>query len=251
MAKKRTGSFSWRKKKEKPVPAEEEPLIAPAAPPPVEDPEIVHIDLCFVFRNPEHEDGKPLAERLSDAEPDDSKEYAKLKSYKDFVSKCLKVGLTTHTYLSVEADEVYVMIGAPLKRFQDQADFADFKLLMSEPELEQQTDTYFAKVAEEMNIDQFIDGKAPYLGDTQDDKEGKARFRKYQYIYCKFENDADQSLYKSEPGLGHPFHSTHRIKLLMMMIQGESFRGGADINVGECLELKQEEGLMRLGATVC
>ena len=53
--------------------------------------QIVRIDLCFVFRNPEHKDGKPLAERLSDAEPDDSKEYAKLKSYKDFVSKCLKV----------------------------------------------------------------------------------------------------------------------------------------------------------------
>ena len=78
-------------------------------------------------------------------------------------------------------------------------------------------------------------------------KEGKARFRKYQFIYCKFENDADQSLYKSEPGLGHPFHSTHRIKLLMMMIQGESFRGGADINVGECLELKQEEGFDEIG----
>ena len=33
----------------------------------------------------------------------------------------------------------------------------------------------------------------------------------------------------------------------MMMIQGESFRGGADINVGECLELKQEEGFDEIG----
>lgn len=225
----RQGSFFWKKKKntDAAAAAEEEPLVKAV---PIESDETIHYDLCFVFVNPDHGDHGAFKGCGAGAGDDATGN----ETYKDFVSKLLHVGLKVHTYLSIQGDEVYVQVGAPLERLKAQADLLDYKVLMDPKNLSKATDAHFAKIYATDPEDQ-IDGEGPRLGDFE------GRFGTYDYIFCKYDTDEKlQPLYAHGTGLSHPFHSTHRIKLLVTMIQGETFRGGADINIGACMEAQAE-----------
>uniref|UniRef100_A0A7S2G4I0 Anoctamin transmembrane domain-containing protein n=1 Tax=Florenciella parvula TaxID=236787 RepID=A0A7S2G4I0_9STRA len=227
----RKGSFFFPRSKSKSNAAaagETAPLVPKAKP--IESTETIHYDLCFVFINPEHEDHK----NFKGCDTGAGDETINGCDYKHFISKLLHVGLKVHTYLSIQGDEVYVQVGAPLERFKAQAALLDYKVKMDPKELEKATALHFEKVLKDDPSD-TIDGKGPHLGAFD------GRFGTYDYIFCKYEDeDEKQPLYAKGDGLSHPFHSTHRIKLLVTMIQGETFRGGADINIGACMAAKEE-----------
>ena len=88
-------------------------------------------------------------------------------------------------------------------------------------------------------MEEKIPGKKPHLHEV----EGHKTYGKYDFIYSKYVNDDDKKhLFKKAPSRDDPFRSTDRIKLLYTMIEGESFRGGADIDVGGCLAAFEEFG---------
>lgn len=234
----RKNSFWGRKKKGG---EEKSPLLGSAADTrPVENAETIHYDLCFVFINPDHEDHAKFKGHES-VPPEKQGAFKKaigddatgMETYRDFVSKCLYVGLSVHSYLSVQEDEVYVQVGAPLQRLKDQADILDYKVEMNAAALKVATEAHFKTVLAQ-DPEDMIDGEGPRLGDAD------GRFGTYDHIFCEYDTEESiQGLYKHAVGLSHPFHSTHRIKLLISMIQGENFRGGADINIGACCDKEE------------
>lgn len=185
-------------------------------------------DFVCVFRNPEHEKGKLLLEKKADG--------SLPKTYKDFVSSISKVGVSHSSYLSAQGDEVYVLLGATISRFGDQADILDYKMILNEAETEKACDEYFKKFENEKKLNDV----SRQISDFDD-----STFRKYQYMYGSYTNDEEgkkpvQQLFQKAPGCDHPFRSTDKIKLIMSMVEAETHRGGADINIGLALESKEE-----------
>merc|ERR1719230_2116141 len=174
--------------------------------------------MALVFRNPEDDKGEGLKGK---------------ENWKDFVSALSKNSVSTYCYKSVGQDEIYVLIGAGKRRFEEQAALLDYKLMLDPVTLAPATDRYFA------NMEEKIPGKKPHLHEV----EGHETYGKYDFIYSKYVNDDDKKdLFKKAPSRDDPFRSTDRIKLLYTMIEGESFRGGADIDIGGCLAAFEEFG---------
>lgn len=186
----------------------------------------VHYDMAFVFRNPDDPKGSKLNE---------SKEGGETQlNYRHFISTLSKNGVCTHPYLSVQKDEVYVLVGASVKRLKEQADVTDHKVLFDEAEVEKATNAYFTSKYPNERLD---DGTKRNIGVLSD-----SRFRKFEYLYGTYDTQPNlQDLYKkSEPGSHHPFTATDRIKLVESMVKGEVWKGGSDIDIDSALEAKIE-----------
>lgn len=185
----------------------------------------VHYDVAFVFRNPDDPKGAWLNERNEDG--------SERLNYRHFVSQLSKNGVSTLAYMSVQQDEVYVLAGAIVRRIKEQADVLDHKVLLDEDALEKATNEYFKS---KYSQDKLDDGTPRNIGVLKD-----SRFRKFEYIYGTYDTSKKlQGLFKREPGSHHPFTTTDRIKLVISMITGEIFDGGADIDIDTALEARNE-----------
>jgi len=137
----------------------------------------------------------------------------------------LSAGLEVYPYLSVQKDELYCLIRAPLEKLQAFADSENFLLAVDEVTLE--------RVLKEGDAESKI---API--EITDDPE-ITKLSPYQYMFLEFRDSLNPDLYYKAPGYQHPFKKIIRLKLIMGMLRAPKKKGGCDLEISKMLLRKQ------------
>jgi hypothetical protein len=144
----------------------------------------------------------------------------KEKSLKFILHKLADAGLTTKMFYSVQNDEVYCKIRAPVKRLMKEADRVNYKLLL-EP----------AMLANKLRIGRLTGRKENQWKPVEvPAKSELTLLDPYDYIYMDFRMSEDLSLYKIWPNKCI-FRGVDRIKLIALIIAGRATDGGAHLDV--------------------
>mmetsp|Transcript_2675 Transcript_2675/g.4513 ORF Transcript_2675/g.4513 Transcript_2675/m.4513 type:complete len:767 (+) Transcript_2675:110-2410(+) len=149
-------------------------------------------DMAMVFPT----EGRP-------AESDPSKQV-----YEVVADKLYAHGIETYMYYSAQNDEIICKLRCPVDRLRKFADSIDYKMLMSEKELQA-----------------FCEQGNPELGigpiNITHDPE-YTPLRPYEFVYGKYEGSLDESIYvRANRQLEHPFSQVHRIKLMVGIIENK------------------------------
>merc|ERR1719230_1285955 len=146
------------------------------------------------------------------------------RTWREMLKRFNDAGLETFAYYSIQKDEVYIKIRASLDRLMQQADAVNWKMELDPAVLADTAAKGFPKF-----------GIKPL--ELNDDPK-YCKYKPYEYIFAKFDQDPDLVvLYKKAPGLNHPFSTTQRIKLMLMIIEGPKDKKGCDINIAKCIEV--------------
>ena len=133
-------------------------------------------------------------------------------------------GLEIYPYLSVQNDELIVLIKAPPGLLERFADDIDFKLPLESSVLKE--------TCEKGDLPNKI---APF---EINDGEEYCSFKPYEYIFGRFENSIDQNLYSKNDG-EMVFSRPIRLKLVYYYLQAPRSSGGAGIKIAKMLKSKR------------
>jgi anoctamin-10/anoctamin-7 len=144
-------------------------------------------------------------------------------SMKKICERFAKVGLQLKLYYSVDREEIYVKIRAPLDLLKVEADVIDYCMELDPAELERRC----ATGVPEKNIDPIIFDEVPEM----------TTMSPYESIYGKYDQEeALQSIYKQSHG--QLFSTTDRIKLITNLIRKPQYANGCGINARHLLSEK-------------
>lgn len=140
-------------------------------------------------------------------------------------------GLETFSYLSVQNDELMVLVRCPLTKLRAYADGINFRLLLDKG------------VARELCAQgDALAGIAPiHIADSPE----YSPLDPYAYLYGKYEQDLPESLYwrpiadTAEQNAVGPFRENVRLKLVHYMLQGNKQSGGCGLKIDKMLQKKQ------------
>lgn len=105
----------------------------------------------------------------------------------------------------MEADEIILLLRVSLSKLRLFADQIDFEMLLDE--------TAVKKHMEKGNPAKDI--RPIFI----DDGEGITPYKPYQYIYGKYSQQIDESLYWRPEGMEHPFRDSVRLKLCALLLE--------------------------------
>lgn len=165
-------------------------------------------DYCMVFEVHDAED------RLSAKQQN--------KSLKYVIDRLAEGGLQTKLFFSVQKDEVYLKIRAPLKRLQREADRINYRLLLEPTILANKLLT--GNMAAKREEKRWKPVEVPYNSIQTD-------IDPYEYIYCNYQMDDHFSdLYKKYSN-NSMFRGVDRLKLMANIISAKAKDGGCEIDV--------------------
>lgn len=140
---------------------------------------------------------------------------------KYIIDQLAEGGLQTKLFYSVQNDEVYLKIRAPMKRLQREADRINYRLLL-EP-------TYLGNKLREGNLKGPVEKQWKPVEVPFDSIQTKVE--PYEYIYCDYKMDEQFSdLYKKYPN-NSIFRGVDRLKLIANIISARRSDGGCFIDV--------------------
>lgn len=161
----------------------------------------------------------------SEANSDDNYDYCMVfraenqqlseKGHK-IVHKIAKAGFRIKCYLSVQKDEVLVLIGIDNHKLSAFADLINYKMFLDDAALERHAkegDPEKKVAPVEISHDPNITWRRPY-----------------EFIYGKYDTDESlQDLYWKPDGMTHPFRDIVRLKLINLMLQAPQSEGGCGL----------------------
>lgn len=127
----------------------------------------------------------------------------------------------TFTYLSVQKDELIILMRAPLKVLQAYADEIDFKVRLDPVAIKRTCEAG--------------DSAAKIKPFTINDGPEYCIYSPYDYIYGRYETSIDQSIYMKSEG-DQLFHPTTKFKLLYYLLQANHSVGGCSLNLTKLLK---------------
>jgi len=137
------------------------------------------------------------------------------------IHKMLGAGFELYPYLSVQKDELIVLIRCPASYLQTFADRTDYKMLMDPAEL---------------NSILTAGDRANRINPVFiNPDENLCKFSPYEHIYLKYGEDINQKLYHVPPGKSSPFVKSIRLKLINLMIRAPVRDGGCDIEINKLI----------------
>ncbi|CAM9354412.1 unnamed protein product, partial [Ectocarpus fasciculatus] len=145
-------------------------------------------------------------------------------SLKNILAELAGGGLETKLFYSVQADEVYCKIRAPLVRLMKEADRVNLKLALNADNLRSLCKTGRRDKWDAVDIP---------------DKSEETEIDPYDYIYARYEYDrADvATLYKVWPN-GTVFRGCDRLKLIQSILMARKYEGGCFLDVYKLIKQK-------------
>lgn len=157
------------------------------------------------------------------------------KSLKYVLHRLADAGLQTKMFYSIQNDEVYCKIRAPLKRLMKEADRTNFKLLL-EP----------TALANKLRLGKLTGPKEKQWEGIEVSVSNEiTNIDPYEFIYTDFRFDEDVSLYKVWPN-NCIFRGVDRIKLISSIIAARLADDGAHIDVYRLIKDKCMMGFFPL-----
>jgi hypothetical protein len=155
-------------------------------------------------------------------------DFAKKHSLTYMVLKMADAGLQTKMYYSIQHDEVYLKIRAPMKRFLKQCEFCKYRMACDP-----------RAVANLLRIGNQTGPEETHWGPISIETDGiQTEIEPYEYIYAPYReefNDPEKMLYKKYNK--SILRGCDRIKLLKDILEGQETDGGCDLNI---YDLKKE-----------
>lgn len=133
----------------------------------------------------------------------------------ELMLKLKKLGAILFPYLSVQKDELFVLVRFPLSKLRSYAEKSKF-IFPLDP-----------TVVEDMAIAGNEDSKiAPILIDYRSSED---KYHPFLYMYGRYSTEIDEGLYWRPPETDNPFRPIVRIKLTKNIIQGPLRLGGGGL----------------------
>eukprot|EP01035_Chromulina_nebulosa_P022758 gene22758-29465_t len=151
-----------------------------------------------------------------------AKTYAQSKEAKYYIQVMLAEGLELFTYLSVQGDELIVLIHCPEKKLKKFADEIDFKLLLDVDVSKH----LLAAGNKKDRIKEVHINHDPSIIDWEPTEYiyGKFDEHLYNYVY-KLDNGEERSLYSYPEGYNNPFSEQIRLKLIYYLLKAPRKEG--------------------------
>ena len=176
------------------------------------DPGKIWWDMCLVLPSK----AKPVSSQAAEGR----EEGVELFDAAHLARRLAGAGLKFQCYRSIQGDEVYVRVGATMKRLNDQADVMDFKVKLDAAKTEAMAAAGFPDLKiNPIEIPNAMPDGAPI-----------SRYAPFEHIYGKYEPEAPLvDLYETDEK-GRHFTSSQRLKLLYFALSNARDFGGAEIN---------------------
>jgi hypothetical protein len=148
----------------------------------------------------------------------------KKNSLKNLLAELGSGGLETKLFYSVQADEVYCKIRAPLTRLMKEADRINLKLPLNPDNLRSLCETGRRDKWDAISIP---------------DKSEETEIAPYDYIYARYEYARPDvaALYKVWP-TGNVFRGCDRLKLIQSILTARKYEGGSFLDVYKLIKQK-------------
>mmetsp|Transcript_8718 Transcript_8718/g.13019 ORF Transcript_8718/g.13019 Transcript_8718/m.13019 type:complete len:739 (+) Transcript_8718:66-2282(+) len=154
------------------------------------------------------------------------KENGRMTNTADFFMKRVKQrGFETFSYLSVQKNELFVLLRCPMKKLEVYADAINFRLQLD------------PTVSREMCEAGFPESNIAPIHIT-DDRQYSS-MSPYEFIYGKFDTSLPKEIYYHTERLGHPFKRSVRLKLTYYLLQAPGRFGGCNLRLEKMLANKQ------------
>jgi hypothetical protein len=164
--------------------------------------------------------------RVTPAEEKMSKKQ-KEHSLKFIINRLADAGLQTKIFYSVQHDELYLKIRAPLKRLQREADRIDYPLQL-EP-------TVLGGILREGNAKGPPEKHWKPVEVPNDNLD--TDIEPYEFIYCEYRSNDTRDMYKKY-GNGTIFRGVDRLKLIANIISARLNDGGCHLDVYRLIKTK-------------
>eukprot|EP01032_Pedospumella_encystans_P010538 gene10538-12308_t len=140
------------------------------------------------------------------------------------VSEMNKAGLETFSYLSIQDDELIVLVRCPAAKLREFADEIDFKLEL-DPEVVKESLRVGQKDVEKG------DGSYKIRPVVINDSPVYSPLNPYENIYGRYEQNVGDSLYLIPEGEASPFNKQIRLKLIYYILRAPHNQGGCGLEV--------------------